>query len=250
MSNGAVWVANTYSDTISRIDAGENRVTAEIAFGNGPAGVAVAPGGIWISSRAGAAAHHGGTLRVVTSPETIDSLDPALAYLPTSWQVVSITNDGLVGFKRASGIEGGTLVPDLAVSLPKPSDGGKTYTFQLREGVRYSNGAPVRVGDVRRGLERNYRLKGPGAPYYSGIVGSEACAKRPARCVLSRGIVSDDAAGTVTFHLTAPDPEFCQPVQARAPVRGGGARAHRRGAAAGNRAVPGRPLPAWPDARP
>ena len=49
--------------------------------------------------------------------------------------------DGLVAFRKAGGAQGETLVPDLAVTLPRPADGGTTYTFTLRRGIRYSTGA-------------------------------------------------------------------------------------------------------------
>ena len=39
-------------------------------------------------------------------------------------------------------------------------------------------------------------------------MGAAECLKSPKSCDLSKGIVTDDQAGTVTFHLTAPDPEF------------------------------------------
>jgi peptide/nickel transport system substrate-binding protein len=39
-------------------------------------------------------------------------------------------------------------------------------------------------------------------------VGAPACVRRPASCDLSRGIVTDNQAGTITIHLTSPDPEF------------------------------------------
>ena len=51
-----------------------------------------------------------------------------------------MTNDGLVGFKHVGGSEGTQLVPNLATSLPTPTDAGKTYAFQLRKGIRFSNG--------------------------------------------------------------------------------------------------------------
>ena len=99
-------------------------------------------------------------------------------------------------------------MPDLAVSLPAPTDGGKTYTFRLRPNIRYSNGKPVRASDVRSTLERNFALGSPTLPYYEGIVGTARCKESPKRCDLSRGIVADDTAQTVTFHLVASDPEF------------------------------------------
>ena len=117
-----------------------------------------------------------------------------------------MVGDGLVGAKRVSGDEGGTLVPDLATSLPVPTEGGLTYIFRLRRGIRYSNGVPVRAGDERRALERAFLLGSPSAYYYSGLVGAGACSKK--RCDLSRGVIADDKSGTVTMHLRAPDPEF------------------------------------------
>jgi len=44
--------------------------------------------------------------------------------------------------------------------------------------------------------------------YYGGIVGASQCEHRPGPCDLGRGIVTNDTTNTVTFHLTAPDPEF------------------------------------------
>src|SRR5205823_3943538 len=83
----------------------------------------------------------------------------------------------------------------------------KAYTFQLRPGIRYSNGALVQPADFRRAIERVFELGSAGAPYYTGIVGAERCRKGK-RCDLSRGIVADRAARTVTFKLTAADGDF------------------------------------------
>ena len=58
-----------------------------------------------------------------------------------------------------------------------------------------------------------------GTQYDADIVGATRCEKRPKRCDLSGGIVADDAARTVTFHLVSPDPEFlykCAPLGTRA----------------------------------
>jgi peptide/nickel transport system substrate-binding protein len=121
---------------------------------------------------------------------------------------LTMTNDGLTAFKRVGGSDGAQVVPDLATSLPTPTDGGRTYAFQLRSGIRYSNGQPVRPEDFRRAIQRTRKLGW--SAYYPNIVGGAACLARPARCDLSRGIVTDDRANTVTFHLVTPDPEFLQ----------------------------------------
>ncbi|MDX6386982.1 MAG: hypothetical protein QOD85_784, partial [Gaiellaceae bacterium] len=151
-------------------------------------------------------AHRGGTLRLV-SAFGIDSVDPALAYTPLTWSVLTMTNDGLVGFRRVGGIQGIQLVPDLATSLPVAVDNGRTYTFRLRPDIQYSNGKLVQPEDFRRGIERLFEIKqSPGATYFTGIVGTSRCGR--GACDLSRGIVTDKLARTVTFHLTAPDADF------------------------------------------
>jgi peptide/nickel transport system substrate-binding protein len=103
-------------------------------------------------------------------------------------------------------VEGTQLVPDLSVALPSPTDGGKTYTFELRRKLTYSNGKPVRPDDFRRAIERVFEL-GSVTPLYAGIVGANRC-RKGARCDLARGIAADRAAGTVTFRLTTPDADF------------------------------------------
>ena len=122
-----------------------------------------------------------------------------------------MTNDGLLGWKRAGGQAGAELVPDLAVSLPSISDDRRTYIFQLRRGIRYSDGRLVKASDFRHSLERVFKLMPAPEPvavdFYRTIVGADRCKTGPSRCELSRGIVTDEA-GTVAFHLSAPDPEF------------------------------------------
>ena len=74
-------------------------------------------------------------------------------------------------------------------------------------GIHYSNGDPVRASDLRRALERAFRIGSPERPRSSAaLVGADACSK--SRCDLSRGVVTDDRAGTVTLHLRKPDPEL------------------------------------------
>ena len=79
-------------------------------------------------------------LRVVAPSGVLGSIDPAVAYNGLSWSILALGYDGLVGFRRVGGLGGGTLVPDLALSIPAPTEGGRTYTFQLREGIRDSMG--------------------------------------------------------------------------------------------------------------
>ena len=137
------------------------------------------------------------------------SIDPAVDY-DQNWTLLNLIYDGLLTWKKVGGSDGNTLVPDLAQQIPQATDGGKTYVFHLRPGITYSDGTPVKASDFLRAIEREFTVPGPVGSFYQGIVGGDACAKTPKSCDLSKGIVADDAAGTVTFHLTAPDPDFLQ----------------------------------------
>jgi peptide/nickel transport system substrate-binding protein len=98
------------------------------------------------------------------------------------------------------------VLPNLAEEMLPPTDDGRTYSFTLRRGLRYSDGSPVRASDVRKSFERQYLMDAPALVFISTIKGTDACS--PDRCDLSEGIVTDDAARTVTFHLRQAEPDF------------------------------------------
>ena len=157
-----------------------------------------------------AAPHEGGVLHL-GAYQPAGTIDPMINYESDFWQLFFVTQDGLLTFRKAEGPSG--LVPDLAVSLPDIADGGKTYVFRLRQGIRFSNGREVGVADVVASFRRMFRVSGPNTgSWYNIIVGADACIKTPAACTLSGGIEGDAASHTVTIHLTRPDPEFCQKI--------------------------------------
>src|SRR5215213_1089242 len=219
-----VWVSNEYDGTLLQITSQAFDLAAIVRLGGAPLGLAFVGDDLWFTSSArGVALHRGGTLTMVGTAVAYDGdppfLDPTLRYDEPVWRLATLTNDGLVGLRRTGGVEGTGLVPDLAVALPTPTDGGRTYTFHVRKGVRYSTGAPVLAGDIRRGIERAVVHPDTAADYYaSAILGANACQKaaqqaeaasrRRPDCDLSEGITADDGTGTVSFHLTRPTPEF------------------------------------------
>jgi peptide/nickel transport system substrate-binding protein len=214
-AGGAIWVANSLAGGVNRIDPATG--TAQlIPVGNEPTDLAAAGNQVWATVLPSLASHRGGTLTVLDPqpPDMGAPTDPAVQFYLWAMQVLSVTNDGLVSYQRVAGLAGDQLVPDLATTLPVPTDGGRTYVFQLRSGIRYSTGQLVRPEDFRRAIERVFMIDNSSAgnpdipPTYTGIAGAGQCERSPGRCDLSRGIVTSDAANTVTFHLTAPDSQF------------------------------------------
>ncbi len=195
---GAVWVANEFAGTLARIDPERAVVAERRSVGGRPQAVTAVDGTLWLGVADSGAGRRGGTVSLgLISGFLRKDLDFAISYGVGH----DLTNDGLVGYVRQGGIP--TLAADLAEALPVPSDGGRTYAFRLRPGIRYSTGEPVRPSDVRFVIERGMRSGGFAVQVFSAIRGARSC--RPRACDLSRGIVADDEAGTVVFHLTEPD---------------------------------------------
>jgi peptide/nickel transport system substrate-binding protein len=160
------------------------------------------------SAPATQAGHQGGTLKLLAKAAG-GTLDPQVNYTLQYWQLYQGTYDGLLAFKKAGGGAAFTVVPDLAESIATPTNGGKTWVFKLRKGIKFSNGQPVTVKDVVASFQRIFKVKSPtSGGFYSGIVGAKACLAKPAGCTLKGGVSGDAKAGTVTINLLAPDPEL------------------------------------------
>ncbi|MDE8347084.1 MAG: ABC transporter substrate-binding protein [Acidocella sp.] len=154
------------------------------------------------------AAHSGGVLRLV-SASAGGTIDPQVNYTNEYWQLFVNVYDGLVTFNKAAGKASNEVVPDLAMAIPTPQDGGKTYVFTLRKGIKFSNGATVTPADVVASFQRLFKVNNPNAgSWYANIVGADKCLAVPATCTLAGGVIGDAQAGTVTFHLVKPNPEF------------------------------------------
>ncbi len=115
----------------------------------------------------------------------------------------------LVGFDHIAGPAGSKVVPDLATSVPAPTDGGRTYTFHLKPAVKF--GPPVNreitSQDELYALERLANPKDGGelAFAFRPVVGWDAYAAGKAKTIT--GIVTPNAS-TIVFHLTEPSADF------------------------------------------
>jgi YVTN family beta-propeller protein len=206
-----IWVSNQFDGTVVRIDPSTNQPARRVSVGSRPLGLAMSGDAVLVAVRHTGVGHRGGTLVLRSDlPEQgdfIDSIDVALSDYTYVLPLLRMTGDGLTALDQASGPAGAQLVPDLATSLPTPTGGGRTYTFLLRSGIRYSTGRTVQATDFRSTIERDFAIGSPTSDF-DELVGGAQCRKHPTRCDLSRGIVADDRARTVTFHLTRPDPDF------------------------------------------
>ena len=135
---GSIWVANQPSGTVSRIDPRRDQVSASVSVGGTPTSLTVSGGRVWVGVAASPGSHRGGTLVIVTttkfstaSNEIPSFIDPALYDNAASPQFMGLAYDSLVTFQQTPGTAGLRLVPDLALSIPAASDGGKTYTFRI-----------------------------------------------------------------------------------------------------------------------
>jgi ABC-type transport system substrate-binding protein/class 3 adenylate cyclase/streptogramin lyase len=206
-ADGGLWSANTLEGKLVLVDPESGSVRRSVDVRSGPAAMAGAGDRLWVAAVASRATHRGGTLRIVSQGgDTFDSIDPGVSFRSAGWQALSLVYDGLVTFRRVPGPLSATVVPNLAATLPTSQSNGRTYTFRLRTGIRYSDGQEVKASDFRYAIERQFRAETGFAGVGLGLLGVDRCSRR--RCDLSQGIVADDDAGTVTFHLTDPDPDF------------------------------------------
>ncbi len=167
--------------------------------------VALAMIALGLSSCGSSSDKEGGTLSVSFSsyPET---LDPQLCYTVEGWSALYNTYIPLLTYDHAEGEAGSEVVPGLAEDLPEISDGGKTYALTLRQGLKYSDGTPVKASDFKAAVERTFKLNSGGSFFYSSIVGAEELAAGKAKQI--SGIETDDASGAITIHLTQPRGTF------------------------------------------
>ena len=143
-----------------------------------------------------------GGAATITFNNDLTTLDPQVGYDWQNWSVIKSIFDGLMDYKPGTT----ELEPDLAQSYTV-SDDGLTYTFKLRDGVKFHNGRTMTSADVKYSFERavNPATQSPGGGYFSMIKGYDEEAGGKATTL--SGIETPDDK-TVIFHLTRPDATF------------------------------------------
>jgi ABC-type transport system substrate-binding protein len=123
----------------------------------------------------GSEAKRGGTLRINLSTTDFEYLDPALSYEAPGWQVLYMTNLMLLNYPDKPAPEGSRLVPDAAVGFPRVSRDGRTYTFTIKSGLRFSDGSAVSAAAFKRAFERaaSEQQGSPAIAFMHDVVGAD-----------------------------------------------------------------------------
>jgi peptide/nickel transport system substrate-binding protein len=155
----------------------------------------------------------GGTLKAAMGATWGDSFDPGDTYYAYSWNMSRNYTRTLVMFKPAPGKESLELVPDLATDLGKSSEGGKTWTYTIQDGLKMEDGSPITSKEiayaVSRTVDRAELKQGPA--YFATLLdwpaGYKGPYKGPKNADISSAIETPDDS-TIVFHLKEPFAEF------------------------------------------
>jgi DNA-binding SARP family transcriptional activator/ABC-type transport system substrate-binding protein/streptogramin lyase len=163
-ADGAVWAADGEAGTVVRVNSTTNEPRT-YALGHDLRSLAVRKGtiavGVQPSGQDVTAGLEGRIVHVALGSNYLDwsSTDPAAtqtAFNPYQVQFQYATCAKLLNYPDAAGAAGRRLVPEVAVSWPKVTDGGRTYTFRIRDGYRFSppSNEPVTAESFRHAIER------------------------------------------------------------------------------------------------
>jgi ABC-type transport system substrate-binding protein len=227
---GGLWIADPTAGTVSRIDQVSGARETFSGQGAEPATAAYHDGLVWV-----AASPPLPPLPPVSGQQLVVAggvpYDPAHHSLFDE-QVLYSTCAKLLNYPDASGSAGTKLQPEIAEGMPTVSADGRTYTFRIRHGFRFSppSDEPVTAATFRHTIERQIALSPQGGGldrYVADIVGAKAFYAGRATHVAGLSVHGDRL--SITLVKPAGDlptrvamPEFC-PVPLSVPVHGGGA---------------------------
>jgi peptide/nickel transport system substrate-binding protein len=152
----------------------------------------------------------GGTYRVgwESSFGFTNAFDPTGEYLGEAFGIYSnLLVRTVVGYAHAAGGAGNKLVPDLATSVPAPTNGGKTYTFHLKSGIKFAPpvNREITSKDIAYALQRLANTKDGGQySFYYAVIKGWAAGANGGKI---SGIQTPNAK-TLVINLTKPTGDF------------------------------------------
>ncbi len=151
----------------------------------------------------------GGTLTLLESAD-FDHLDPARNYVADSLNFSRLIYRTLTTYKAVPGKDGTTVVGDLATDTGTATDGGKTWKFTLKDGIKYEDGTVVKAEDIKYGVERSFDPDLPeGNQYMQQFLADVPAGYKGPKKSGGKELPSIVVAGnTITFKLKKPVGDF------------------------------------------
>ena len=164
----------------------------------------------------------GGTIYLLTYHDNWSDIDPQRVVTAEDQAFFSgtIYRSLLTYAYSPDYIAGTTLMPDLATDLGTPTEGGRTWTFTLRDGITWEDGSPLICEDIAYGVSRTFatRITGGGPAHairYLDIpMGDDGASDYPGpyeatpeeQALFDAAVACDR--NTVTFRLNQPVGDF------------------------------------------
>lgn len=133
----------------------------------------------------------GGSI-TITSRSDFDYVDPGLSYFSHTWTMMSASQLTLLYYPHVEGAAGGRLSPMAAQGMPKVSNNGKTYTFTIKKGFKFSNGTPVTSANFKRAFDRgvNKEMQSPASSFLDDVASWKA--PNPSTFIVTQKKVAPD----------------------------------------------------------
>jgi peptide/nickel transport system substrate-binding protein len=180
-------------------------------------------GGSTAGSTAAGTPKAGGTLYFLSDADGFEHLDPQRNYTGEQLAFMSgYVQRTLTSYKFAKGEAGNDLIGDLATDTGTPTDGAKTWSFTLRDGVSFQDGSPITCADIKYGVSRTFATDtitdGPtyaisdldiptdadGNSVYKGPYTTAA----NDTAAFDKAVTCSADNKTITFHLSSPKGDF------------------------------------------
>ncbi|MGP3953379.1 ABC transporter substrate-binding protein [Streptomyces sp. 7N604] len=163
----------------------------------------------------------GGTI-TVWQTDDFSHLDPGQSYVSDATLLGRLIHRGLTQLEEDdNGAK--TVVGDMATDSGKSSDGGKTWTYTLKDGIKDEKGNAITSKDVRHTVERLYApfisdgptylqqwLSGAGTTYRKALPDGPYKGKH-----LPDSVLETPDEKTIVFHFKEPQPDLPQALAMR-----------------------------------
>ena len=168
-------------------------------------------------------AEEGGIVKLISNTP-LETMDPSEAYyVHTAGILSALVTRSLTQYVYDPETKSATLVPDLATDLGTPNDDFTEWSFTLRDGIKYEDGTPVTIEDIKFGLERTMDTtafpESPGGyavDYYEG--GDEYKGPYTGDGATLDSIAIDGNTITVTMDKAFPDMPYWMAFPANGPI--------------------------------